>query len=429
MRDQAGELVELGRHLSGRRAVLLQRWRALLASDPELTSGLSLSPADVNDHIPALLSAFEKDLAGAATAVAPPAKPAAGAASAVEPDADAHGLRRWQQGYDVREVARELGRLNECLCAELDAYAAARPALDPGVMAEARQRWARAHTAAICGSISQYHRLHAMEAAGHIEELDAALDDLRELEQLRSELWKQAAHDLRGNVAVVVNATAGLAASPPGEAMRRRFLDLLQRNVAALGHLLNDVGTLARLQAGEEQRVVAPFDAATLLRELCHGSTGIAQGRGLTLECDGSAELPVAGDAVKVRRIAQNLVLNALAYTREGGVRVQWGDSDDQDPGRWLLVISDTGPGLRTRPEAPLASALRQATSMAKQPASQATGGVTNTSKSPAAPAHAGGEGLGLSIVKRLCELLDAAVEVESRPNGTTFRIRFPRRY
>jgi signal transduction histidine kinase len=46
------------------------------------------------------------------------------------------------------------------------------------------------------------------------------------------------------------------------------------------------------------------------------------------------------------------------------------------------------------------------------------------------APRQEIGEGIGLSIVKRLCELLDATIEMESMPDvGTTFRIRFPRKY
>jgi signal transduction histidine kinase len=48
----------------------------------------------------------------------------------------------------------------------------------------------------------------------------------------------------------------------------------------------------------------------------------------------------------------------------------------------------------------------------------------------PDTPRDAGGEGIGLSIVKRLCELLDASLEMETSPGeGTTFRVVFPRRY
>jgi signal transduction histidine kinase len=39
------------------------------------------------------------------------------------------------------------------------------------------------------------------------------------------------------------------------------------------------------------------------------------------------------------------------------------------------------------------------------------------------------GDGIGLAIVKRLCELLEATLELESRPEGTTFRVSLPRRY
>jgi len=53
-------------------------------------------------------------------------------------------------------------------------------------------------------------------------------------------------------------------------------------------------------------------------------------------------------------------------------------------------------------------------------------GAGTGRASSPAEP----GEGIGLSIVKRLCDMLDATIELKSEPNvGTSFRILFPRRY
>ena len=105
------ELAALSRYLEQRREALLQAWRTAVFEDPALTTGQALPRAQLNDHIPAVLSAFEKQLALAATAVTE--------APDASQDAAAHGLHRWQQGYDLREVTRELGRLNECMVVEL----------------------------------------------------------------------------------------------------------------------------------------------------------------------------------------------------------------------------------------------------------------------------------------------------------------------
>jgi signal transduction histidine kinase len=433
--DCSAELAALGKHLATRRAAILEAWRTAARSDGALGSSRVLSRAEINDHIPELLEAFETDLSGTPEAPpeaprdvedAAPTRPDSGAS-----DAAAHGLRRWQQGYELIEVTVELGRLNECLCAELERYAAAHPELTPAVMAEARRRWARACTLAIGESTTQYHRLQQLEAASHIEELEGALEDLLELERLRAELWQQAAHDLRGNVAVVANATAGLAVDTLQADTRKRFMRLLQHNVHALNHLLNDITTLARLQAGEEQRQVAPFDAAALLLELGQGLQGLAEERKLSLRLEGPPSLSVDGDAVKTRRIAQNLILNALAYTRHGSVELSWGEAPGRDGRRWLLTVRDTGPGLGSRASAPLAGALEQATAQAEPGGGEDAGGVPAQEGLPKArTAVAGGEGLGLSICKRLCDLLDATVEVESTAGvGTTFRILLPRSY
>ena len=433
------EFAALAAYIAQRRGAILQAWRKAVTADPTLTSGASLPRSQLHDHIPALLVDFEQRLAAGGAAGAADVKDAK---KVQKGDAAAHGLHRWQQGFDLAEVTRELSQLNECVVDELDRYAAAHPELDRTVMPSARRIWAQQYGATIGASTSQYFRLEQLEANSHIRDLEQALESLRDLEQQRAQLWQQAAHDLRGNVGVVANATAGLASANASEPARANFLRVLDRNVRALRYLLNDVTGLARLQGGQEHRSAERMDAAAVLREVCEGSQVVAQERNLFLRFNGPPALWVEGDPVKTRRIIQNLVLNAIKYTEQGGVTVSWGDSDGGDAERWFMQVQDTGPGFHAGPGSQLAGALEEATDQARQISTDAThGDVTHADGRLAEtreiehhdprPVHQNaGEGIGLSIVKRLCGLLDATLEVESKIDvGTTFRILLPRRY
>jgi signal transduction histidine kinase len=141
--------------------------------------------------------------------------------------------------------------------------------------------------------------------------------------------------------------------------------------------------------------------------------------------------LAVEGDAAKVQRIAQNLILNALGATRRGGVRVVWGDRNVPGAEQWMLCVQDTGPGLQLQSvAAPMEQALLDATEKAHESDPGAAPPTLSSESAPRAPADTAGEGIGLSIVKRLCELLDASLELETAPGaGTTFRVIFPRAY
>jgi signal transduction histidine kinase len=431
----AHEHATLAAHLKRRRSAVLQAWRAAVAANPALTSGAALPRDQLHDHIPALLANFEQRLGGDA------APDGAGDEPTTEGDATAHGLHRWQQGFDLSEVTRELGHLNECVVVELDAYAAAHPELGHGVMAEARRLWAQQCGEAVSASVSQYFQLQQIEAGTHIRDLEQALQSLQELDQERARLWQQAAHDLRGSLGVVATATAGLALPQSSDLMRTSFLRLLDRNVSSLSLLLNDVTSLARLQGGLEQRRLAPIDAAELLCALCEDLQPQAQQRGLYLRFEGIFALRVEGDAIKTRRIAQNLILNAIKYTRSGGVTIHCGDCITGDRERWFMEIRDTGPGFHAGPGSQLIGAIEEATDQARQVAADhAKGAVSHVnvdlndaiaaSHDPRPVLQMPGEGLGLSIVKRLCELLDATIEMQSEIEvGTTFRILLPRSY
>jgi signal transduction histidine kinase len=425
--DTPGDFVALADHLRDRRDALMLEWHHAVKRDPDLNQGESLPRGELFDHIPALLRAFEERLRHTAGPVEP---------AAVEP-ASAHGLQRWQQGYDLREVIRELGQLNRCVIIELDRFGSAQKGLPLQSMPRAREIWMTLSSAAIEESVIQYFELQRQEAVGHVEDLERALAEIRELEQERGDLWREAAHDLRGNLGVVAHVAVGLTRHGQRDDSREDFVRILMRNVTSLNHLLNDVTSLARLQAGRETRQIDATDVTAILMPLCEDIRPLAEQRGLYLKCAGPEGFAVDGDAVKIRRIAQNLILNAVKYTRNGGVTVNWGDSEAGDSKRWCLTIADTGPGFHTASGQPIAAALDPAhepSLPAKTTVAQASSAqkAASTAKSQATRSIRGeaGEGIGLSIVKRLCEMLDATIEMESvKDQGSTFRILFPRHY
>jgi signal transduction histidine kinase len=425
----------LADHLTKRRGLIMQSWREVVRQDPTLISGSSMPREELNDHIPVMLSAFERQLRLQGDQAQDRGPEDVGTSEAPQGAAE-HGLHRWQQGYDLREVAGELGRLNECMVVELDDYQKTVPGVGADVMAAARRLWAATCTEAISASVAQYYRLQQLEAAGQIVDLEKALAELRELEGRRAELWQQAAHDLRGNLGVVANATAGLASGGASALSMEVFLRLLQRNVASLNGLLDDVTSLARLQAGRETRRVASVDVAGVLAELAEGLKPLSQQKGIYLRHEGPSPMIVEADAVKVRRLAQNLLLNAIKFTHIGGVTLSWGNSEATDRDRWALTVKDTGPGFDTSPAATMAGALEAATNLSDAPdaggdkAAPSPAVGAGPSKQAEAARQGPGEGIGLAIVKRLCDLLDATVECSSgEGGGTTFRILLPRRY
>ena len=422
-------LSELADYLQARRDDILLIWRNAIRKDPALSSSDSLPRADVYDHIPALLSVFEDRLRLAPHGLLASTTPVGQVAAA------AHGLQRWQQGYDLREVTRELGKLNEIVVSELESAATNADALS-----DARRLWASLCGTGIEESVGQYFKLQQQEAAGHVKDLESALAETKQLERQRADLWRQAAHDLRGNLGVVASATVGLTQGDLHEPVRDSFVRILMRNVTSLHHLLNDVTDLARLQAGREERKIEPIDVSAVLLQLCEGIRPLAQQQRLYLHAEGPAGFSTDGDEVKIRRIAQNLLLNALKFTPSGGITVSWGDSALTDPKRWELCIRDTGPGIHYGSDKPLTRALEKAHEQSSESGPAANQAQRDLIKGDAAISRsaveisslnlASGEGLGLSIVKRLCDLLDATIEMTSEAGvGTTFRILFPRQY
>ena len=264
--------------------------------------------------------------------------------------------------------------------------------------------------------------------------MEQTLDEVRALDGRRMEMFRQAAHDLRGNLGVVKNVSSGLSQDAFPEEMRPEFLRLLESSVTSLHSMLDEVMDLTRLQAGHELRDVKPIDVAVFLQELLDSLQAQAKQRGLFLNAEGAETLIVDGDAIKVRRIAQNLLLNALKYTQAGGVTMGWGDSRNNDAKRWMLWVQGYWPGLSCwtwRSAGRSIEGGHCGIEAGRRHTPREANRNPRISQPDRRPVHQeSGEGIGLSIVKRLCELLDASIELESKPGmGSTFRVIFPRHY
>lgn len=435
MQPAKEELTALATHLRARRRAILEAWRRAAERDPTLTTMSALSRAQFYDRIAEVLDAFEHMLS------AENLDRTVEAAEEQREGAAGHGLQRWQLGYRQREVMYEWRHLHLCLVDELERYASSHANLQPTVMPRARRALAELCSEGVCESASQYARLQQTEAAGQVRDLEQAIQQLQDLDHSRLAVWREAAHDLRGNVGIVKNATTVLRNRDLPEHMRDRSIVMLENSVTLLVVLLNDLLDLSRLEAGRDERRVAAFDVTEILSELCASMQPLATDRGLFLESHGLTALHVEGDAVKTRRIAQNLLLNAIKYTEQGGVRVSWEEVNAGELERWVLSVQDTGPGFADGPVTPIAHALKQATDEAKTVEEKVESSSASSSNGASAPLltsqsnyrstdETPGEGIGLSIVKRLCELLDASLELETgRGKGTVFRVVFPRRY
>ncbi|HEY1233382.1 MAG TPA: sensor histidine kinase [Candidatus Binatia bacterium] len=424
------QLAALADQLLARREAILENWRSAVDGDSSLSTATTLARQEFYDHIPAVLDAFDEILRARY-----PAQHSDAVAEQKSRAAE-HGLHRWHHGYNQRDVMREWAHLQLCLLDELENYSELDAEGD--VMRTAHRALAQLCSDGVVESAARYAELHQIEARGRIRDLENAIEEVTKLDQQRRVILRRAVHDVRSRFGVIKNISDQLGDEETDASAKAEYLALLQKSVGSLHALLNNLLVLTRLEAGQERRDLRPLDAAVLLKELCESFQSFATDRGLFLHCHGPASLPVQGDAVNLQRIAQNLVLNALKYTNRGGVNVNWNAFEIEGRQRWAFTVADTGPGFQAGAAAPLAAAIEQSTAEAKavedSPAQtkahdqKIPGGVSNVPANRAP--EAAGEGIGLAIVKRLCELLDASLELESEPGrGSVFRVELPRYY
>jgi len=405
----------LATYLFGRREAILNTWRTVCEQDETLQSVSGLSREEFNDMVPTILNLLGQRLNNEPEEVDPILI------------SSEHGLHRWHKGYTLRELLKEVGHLFRVVSEEVYSYQKLYPATDSNVFTQGYQEILLLNQATIEGSAAQYDEMERTAASSRADTLQSALTQLNELTRRRNDLLRVSSHDLTSSVGIAQGAAAMLDLDNQSPEERTQLMEMLNRNLANLKTMLQSLMDLARLEAGREVPQISRFDVAKLLRELVEDAQPFAAQQQLPLMADGASELFVESDAEKIRRIVQNLLVNALNYTTSGVVSVSWGEEDNY---RWSVAVQDTGPGLPDPVVQSLVGGLKPTQESAvvfdsRQKPEQSVSQLLEAATS-GSPVRSKGEGVGLHIVKRLCELLEANLDVETAPNkGTLIRVRF----
>lgn len=221
----------------------------------------------------------------------------------------------------------------------------------------------------------------------------------------KSDFLTNMSHEIRTPLNGVIGGLALLAATPL-TAEQERLTSMLQASSAGLEGVLHDILDFARLQSETASLDLAPFNVTDAVREVARlfELRFARKGLDFRVEVDASADEWALGDRGAIKQVLANLVQNALAFTETGRVVVS---VDAPAPGTRRFTVADTGVGIDEATRERIFEHFEQA-----------DGSATRT---------VGGLGLGLSVVRRLVELMQGSVSVESRPGaGSIFTVVTP---
>lgn len=245
------------------------------------------------------------------------------------------------------------------------------------------------------------------------EQLESQAVELRKLahaarkaDNAKSAFLTAMSHEIRTPLNAVLGF-ASLLRKTSLSAEQETYLRTIVSSASHLRTIVNDILDFSQLQAGRLQIEREAFDLASLLEEVEAITRVLVADKPVAVKFSLSPDLPrqIMGDGSRLYQVLLNLCSNAAKFTSSGEISVQALRSAESD--RIKFIVSDTGSGISEAAQARLFTPFEQGEVQGKL--------------------RAAGTGLGLVICKKLLDLMNGAIRMQSAPGrGSAFEIDLP---
>ena len=228
------------------------------------------------------------------------------------------------------------------------------------------------------------------------KKLKLATENANKANMAKSEFLARMSHEIRTPMNGVIGMLELLNRSSMGEDQKQK-VNVAKSSAEALLTVINDILDFSKIEAGKLAIEKVSFNLRQLIEESAQALAVKADGKDIELLVDVSqiTEETVAGDPLRLRQILTNLIGNAIKFTHEGEVFVEAALSPEDDGYMLNCKVRDSGIGIAEDKIDSLFESFSQ---------------IDNT-----ATRNFGGTGLGLAICKRLVNLMDGEISVDSQ--------------
>jgi signal transduction histidine kinase/CheY-like chemotaxis protein len=243
------------------------------------------------------------------------------------------------------------------------------------------------------------------------KKLGAVNEELKELDRVKSDLLANVSHELRTPLTAIKGYTDYMLERKLGAISEKQEKGLLvvQRNMERLARTINALLDFSRLDLGRVTLNIQPFHLPALVDHILLNLSSELENKRLAVTLAIEPTLPqVIGDREKISAVLENLIINAVKFTPEGGrLTVSAARRAGSARPEAELRVSDTGIGIPAEQVGRIFARFHQVDASSTR--------------------RFGGVGLGLAIVKSILDAHGSPIEVESQiGRGTAFRFTLP---